>query len=150
MKSEEKNSNNNSFVRWQGRSLEELGKTINLLLTISLATIGFVLNIILNKDFYFQNCYSKMAITLGTFVVLTSIILLLVISKNRLLSFKLTTSIARKREKKKMDGIEKLRERVSKKDENIWSLFNTSVWFFGIGEGSLIIGFLIQILYKLG
>lgn len=69
------NSNNNksgSFVRWQGRSIEELGKSINLLLTLSLAMIGFTIAKLLG-EFIFLSCSAKTLILLGNSVLLVTV-----------------------------------------------------------------------------
>ena len=50
---------NESFIRWQGRNIEELGKAITLLLSLCLATIGFVISKLLDQGFQFQNCTIK-------------------------------------------------------------------------------------------
>ena len=37
-------SKNESFIRWQGRSIEEFGRTLNFILTINIASFGYILN----------------------------------------------------------------------------------------------------------
>ena len=138
---------NESFIRWQGRSIEELGKAINLLLTLSLATIGFVVAKLL-EDFYFLSCFTKYLIIIGSFVLLITTILLLILIRNRLVSIRKTAQIARKREKGLTDNLQKMRDVVRSLDKSTWTLFNSSVLCFIIGQTSVVIGFIIEILNR--
>lgn len=140
---------NGSFIRWQSRSIEELGKAVNLLLTLCLATIGFVLAKLLDKDFKFQNCSSNTIVIIGVFILLISTILLLVLMYNRLQAFKKTTEIARKREKNERNDIDTLRLEVKKKDKCTWMLFHYSINTFIVGEAIIIIGFITEVAKRL-
>lgn len=134
-----------SFVRWQGRTIEELGKAINLILSLCLATIGFVIAKLLDKDLEFQNCSSKTVVIIGTIIILSSTTILLILIYNRLLSFRSTAQIARKREKNDRTNINELRQQVNRKDKYTWSLFGLSVSSFLLGELFIIIGFIIEV-----
>lgn len=141
------NSNNNksgSFVRWQGRSIEELGKSINLLLTLSLAMIGFTIAKLLG-EFIFLSCSAKTLILLGNSVLLVTVFLILILIRNRINSIRKTAQIARKREKNTTEGIEALRHTVRSIDKTTWALFNASIICFLVGQGLTIIGFVIEI-----
>lgn len=134
-----------SFIRWQGRTIEELGKAINLLLGLCLATIGFVVSKLLDKDFHFINCNSRLIVFVGSIILLITVILLLFLIYNRLHAFKGTTQIARKRETNDRDNINSLRTQVNQKDKLTWTLFNLSIVAFSLGELLVILGFIIEI-----
>ena len=139
---------NESFIRWQGRSLEQLGKTINLILGLSLATMGFTIAKILDKGFQFVSCSSKIAILTGCFIILVTITILLWVTLNRLKSFKTTAQIARKREKNINDNIDDQRREVKLHDANTWFFFKLAIILFFFGELIIITGFIIEIALK--
>ena len=144
------NSNNKksgSFIRWQGRSIEELGKAINLLLTLSLAMIGFTIAKLLG-EFIFLSCSAKTLILLGNSILLVTVFLILLLIRNRINSIRKTAQIARKREKNSTDGIEVLRQTVRSLDKTTWTLFNCSVILFLVGQGLTVIGFVLEILKR--
>ena len=144
----EQNNKNESFIRWQGRTIEELGKAVNILLSLCIATIGFIVSKLLEKDFIFFNCMAKLFVIIGSVSLLIATVILLILMYNRLHAFRGTAQIARKREKNKREGIDSLREKVRKKDECTWTLFNLSISTFSLGELFVIIGFIIEIAYK--
>ena len=81
MKKSEK-ENNDSFIRWQGRTIEELGKAINLLLSLCLVTIGFIFSKLIDKDFQFHYCNSKLLVITGSFILLLSTVINLILIYN--------------------------------------------------------------------
>lgn len=136
--------NKESFIRWQGRTSEELGKAINLLLSLCLATIGFIISKLLDKDFQFLNCTAKLLVSIGSIILLIAVIILLLLIYNRLHAFKGTTQIARRRETDDRSGIIVLREKVNQRDKCTWTLFNISIITFSSGELFVIVGFIIE------
>lgn len=138
---------NESFIRWQGRSLEALGNTINLLLSLCLATIAFVVSKFLDSDYQCQNPdWISITIAIGGIIfLLVSTALLLWIIYNRLISFRKTTQIARKREKNNSTGIEILRQEVQVQDKCTWQLLKFAIISFVLGEAFIIIAFIIKI-----
>lgn len=138
------NMNNESFIRWQGRSLEELGKAINLLLSLSLATSGFLIVKLLDSDFKCElNTLQTILLIGGLVLTSITILVLLFLIYNRLLSFRRTTQIARKREKGERDEIEALRKEVKEIDSHTWKLFKWSIIFFFISLLFTISGFVV-------
>jgi hypothetical protein len=95
---DEKEKRNDSFVRWQQRSIDERGKTINLFLGMSLATIGFVITQLTKTEFKFVNCKSKTSIIVGTLLLLLSVLFLIWLTLNRLNDFRESARIADMRE----------------------------------------------------
>jgi len=139
---------NESFIRWQGRTIDALGNAITLILSLCLATIGFVISKLLDKDFEFQHCSTKTILFVGISIIFISIIIILILIYNRLLAFRLTSRISRKREKEQLSEIDNLRNVVSKKDSLTWTLFKASILTFFIGEILIIIGFIIEVANK--
>lgn len=134
---------NESFTRWQGRTLEALGSAINVLLSLCLATIGFNVSKLLDRDFF--NCRAKLLTIIGSGILLIATATLLILMYNRLHAFRGTAKIARKRETNKTEGIDSSREKVRKKDNCTWNLFNISIITFSLGELFVIFGFIFEI-----
>jgi uncharacterized membrane protein YbhN (UPF0104 family) len=98
-----KKKNRESSIRWQGRTIEQFGYALNLILGLSVAALGFELTLLLNKEFErtgWQNCLFIISIL----SLLLSIALGLWCVVNRLRDFRATTEAAHKRE----DGAEDL------------------------------------------
>lgn len=137
--STEGKKNRESSIRWQGRTIEQFGYTINLILGLSVAAIGFELSLVLNEKFSgsgWQNCLfgiSIFALVLSTGVGLLGVV-------NRLRNFRATTETARKRE----DGasnliLQPLRTLTKNLGELTWLLFWWQISAFGIGILLLIV-----------
>lgn len=135
----------NSYIRWQDRRIEEFGKAINLLLSLSLAAIGFVIAKILDEDFEFSNYFNLSIILIGISILLISVISLLCLIYNRLNSIRTTAKIARKRETRQLEGINILRNRVNMRDKCTWILWKLSIFCFILGNLFIIIGFIMEI-----
>jgi hypothetical protein len=134
-----------SFIRWQGRAIEELGKTIHFLLALALTTIGFIASVLLDEKFTFKNACAKQCLAFGSIFLLACTVVLLLLILNRLSGIRQTTKIARKRETEERDDIETLRSKVKAKDKLTWILFKISVFIFMAGEILIIIAFLNQV-----
>jgi hypothetical protein len=137
--------NNDRFVRWQGRQIEEFGKTINLILGICIASIGFTINQLLAKDFKFSSECEKHFIIVGVCLLMLAVACLIVTSINRLYSIRLTKDITRN-----LDGDKSIRDNLRAKtkilDSCTWRFFRWSLITFGLGELIIIIGFGVHIL----
>lgn len=145
-----------NFSKWQERTHQLRTHSINLFLSITLATIAFVISQILNKEFIFSNCWSKVLLSIGVLTLLITAVTLLLTTINRLASFKLTTQIVRKKGEKDfvnnkalMDDVKALREKVNILDQRTIIGFKISVILFLIGEFFTMVGFIAQILIKL-
>lgn len=132
-----------SFTRWQGRTREQMGYAINTLLVLATGTIGFAIAKLLEGKLY---CYARCFAIVGCGLLFLCIMVLLLLIVNRLIDFRLTTQIARKRETKKRDGIERDREESRRMGNRTWSMFYFALASFLLGEVFIIIGFAIQIL----
>jgi hypothetical protein len=139
---------NESFIRWQARSIEQLGNGISLLIGIAIASLGFVISQVAKEEFHFKTCLAKLLLSVGSGLLLLCIILLLILSYKRILGFKITARIARKRETGKRTGIDTDRKIAKQIDATTWALFAISIWVFAFGEVMVIVGFICQILEK--
>ena len=138
------------FIRWQAIAIDQRGKTINLILSLSLATIAFICSQILDKDFHFENCCAKFFIVFGSILLFFCVIVSLWLNLNRLKDFDETKDIIKARSQNtsaidiaKLENINKTTGKLTK----CW--FTASIWIFGIGELIIIFGLISQILKKL-
>ena len=136
---EPKKKNRESSVRWQGRTIEQFGYSLNLVLGLSIAGIGYETTLILNKEIEragWQNCL--LAISLLSLVVSVGAALWCIVT--RLRNFRLTAQIARNRE----DGASVLElqpDRTKSTDLGnfTWTLFWWQIGSFSVGVIVLIL-----------
>lgn len=131
--------NRESSIRWQGRTIEQFGYAINLILGLSVAAIGLELSLVLNDRFSgsgWQNCLfaiSLVALVLSAGVGLWGVV-------NRLRDFRATTETARKREDGASDlDLQPLRTLTKNLGERTWLLFWWQISAFGIGVLALVV-----------
>jgi hypothetical protein len=125
--------NRESSIRWQGRTIEQFGYAINLILGLSVAAIGFELALVLNEKFSgfgWQKCLfgiSLVSLVLSAGVGLWGVV-------NRLQDFRATTTTARNREDGASDlNLQSLRTLTKNLGERTWILFWWQISAFGIG-----------------
>lgn len=135
----EEKKNRESSIRWQGRTIEQFGYAINLILGLTIAAIGYELSLVLNEKFSgsgWQNCLfgiSIVALALSAGVGLLGVV-------NRLRDFRATTETARKREDGASDlELQPLRTLTDKLGERTWLLFWWQVSAFGVGVLLLVV-----------
>jgi hypothetical protein len=134
---EPKKKNRESSVRWQGRTIQQFGYSLNLVLGLSIAGIGYETTLILNKEIAgWQNCL--LAISLLSLVVSVGVALWGVVT--RLRNFRLTAQIAKNRE----DGASDLKlqpDRTKSTDLGnfTWTLFWWQIGSFSVGVIVLIL-----------
>ncbi|MEQ1813285.1 MAG: hypothetical protein ABL860_02375 [Candidatus Nitrotoga sp.] len=110
-----------SFVRWQSRTIEQFGYTLNLILGLSVAALGYGLSLFLNKEFRteWQNCvllHSMLSLLFSVFLGLWCVV-------NRLRDFRTTTKIALKREDGESDlNLQPLRTLACTLGKRTWHL----------------------------
>lgn len=131
--SQSKKKNRESSIRWQGRTIEQFGYALNLVLGLAVAGIGYETTVILNKVMEragWQNCLltiSFLALVLSVGVALWCIV-------TRLRNFRLTAEIARKREDGEANvNLQPLRTKSNDFDEFTWTLFWWQIWSFALG-----------------
>jgi len=131
---------NSSFVGWQEKRIEQFGFANNLF--IALAS-GFL--ILEAQSFLGETSFQvteALFISSTTILMFASLLVGCVLSINRLLSFRNTAKIARKRETKQRNGIEDLRTSTEAMDERSWNMLWWQTGLFILG--STIFVFLIE------
>ena len=97
------------FIRWQGRSLEYLSYAINLFLGLSIAAIGFEVNLL--KDVAFTpEGWLKCVFVLSLLSLIVASGFGVACVLNRIKDFRDTTAIARKKSKEEYDALVKSKE----------------------------------------
>ena len=120
-----------SFTRWQAITIGQLTYAINLVLTFSVATVGFQVTLLLGDKFYpvsWQKCAFGSSIVLN--LIATALGLLCVY--NRLQDFRTTAQAARMREKEDPEK-EAYRNQYRHLGERTWLLCWWQLGTFGFG-----------------
>jgi hypothetical protein len=99
--------NHDAFVRWQRVTLTQLGHTVNIVFTLSVASLGFAVNLFVNKKIS--------AVSSSHYWFLLSVVLLCVASVTgllvnifRLCDFRFTAQAARGREMRRREDARQL------------------------------------------
>ncbi len=142
--------NKNSFIRWQGITINQLAFTTNLIFTITIAVIGFLVSII-TKDSFVLSCVEKYFYTIGFAVLIISFISGIVINLTRLYDYRLTAKTAREEEEADPNSIklEALRSRTKILGKATWIILWIQLISFGLGILSSVITFFIHYSDKL-
>ena len=125
-------SKQDSFIRWQNITINQLGFVNNLIVVLAIGLIGYSINFIQNEKIILISV-QKVFFWIGGILLLSSITLGILTSINRLRDFKLTAKIARKRESKQLEDIEENREKSKELGIVTWSLLISQIITFGIG-----------------
>ena len=135
------------FVRWQGRTIEQMGRVINLLIGIETAIVGFNISKLTEMEFY-PSDEVKFDLKAGTIILVLSLILLLFTQYNRLLSFRITAQIAKMSaanetlDERERFQLERRRKDVKRIDNNTWRMLTFAIVILIIGVGLLSFGYL--------
>jgi len=122
-----------SFIRWQSITIGQLTYAINLILAFSVATLGFQITLLLNKEFT-PFSWQKCVFFLSLILLSISVVLGIWVVINRLRDFRVTTKAAQKREEgARKEEIEPYRVIYRKLGEKTWYLFWWQVGTFGFG-----------------
>jgi len=140
------NNEKQSFIRWQGRTIEQLGFVNNLLIFLATGILAFQVQLAISIREVFFSILDKYTIVLSTLLIFISLMLGCYLAWNRLLSFRLTAQVARKRETGKKEGIEDLRNKVRTIDKRTWWLLLAQTVSFGLGALLLVIFAIIHFL----
>jgi len=136
------------FVRWQTILREHFTFTINLLLTVSIATTGFLLSLLNNTNFIPSGNSQKLFFTTGLIFVLLSVVMGLVVSLNRLNDFRFTLKKIN-HQLKDINDIAEIKDIVDFSGKFSWIIFYLQVGTLCIGYISLIISFYLIFRIKL-
>jgi uncharacterized membrane protein YhaH (DUF805 family) len=131
-----------SFIRWQDITRSQFSAVCNLILALSTGLLAFNSTLLLDHKMSL-GCAFGFAIT-SIFFLAASVVFALWCSVNRLRDFRLTTQIARRREKDETD-LQVLRDEAKSLGNFTWGLFWFQVALFGLGAGSGAIAVVIQV-----
>lgn len=135
--------NDKEVTRWYDLTISERGKAINLFLSISIATLGFVISSLVKEDFHFSNCFEKIFLVTGALFLLFNIIVLLIITHLRVSLFNNIT-----KELQNQNETNDLRKQNNRRNGIIKNSLIFSVYLLSIGEFFIVIGFFIHIYNK--
>jgi len=123
-----------NFSKWQERTQSLRTHTINVFFGVTVASIGFILSQILDAEFTFRNENASIFIFISLVGLVLASIVLLTILLFRLRDFRITTQIARKKDKNDQSELEILREEAIRLGKKTNFGFLIAVGLFGIGE----------------
>ena len=123
---------NESFIRWQGRTIEQLGFVNNLFIGLATALLIFEAKLPFEEKVTLS-CTEKWLAFLSVLSVFLSLAFGCYVAWNRLRSFRNTTHIARQRETGNRTNIEELRALVKRLDSRTWPLLTIQTVLFSIG-----------------
>lgn len=138
-----------SFVRWQLITIGQLTYAINLILSFSVATLGFQVTLLLGEKFN-PVSWQKCVFFLSIFLLVVSVGFGIWLVINRLRDFRATTKAARMREKGESDyAIEPYRNLYRKLGDKTWDLFWWQIGTFGTGVLFTFLSVLASVVHKL-
>ncbi len=138
-----------SFIRWQSITIAQLTYAVNLVLTFSVAVLGFQVTTLLNEKFV-PVSWQKCAFSLSLFLLVVSVGLGIWCVVNRLRDFRATTKVARMREDKKTDEeMQPYRDLYTRLGKETWALFFWQIGTFGVGTLLLVLGITASLSEKL-
>ncbi len=141
------NEKNASYTRWQNIRITQLGFANNLIIGLSVGSLGYLMNFINNTNSF--NTFQKILIWIDCPLLLISCLVGLLLIINRLEDFKITAQIVRKREFEENMNIEILRSLTKELGEKTWNLFIWQVSTFFAGFVSLIIIISVNFIQKI-
>jgi hypothetical protein len=137
-------NDNDSYIRWQNIRISQLGFINNLIIGLSIALLGFIIDFIQTDNLILNN-FQKLMFWIGSLLILSSIGIGIFVVINRLEDFKLTAQIARKRENKKNTEDENERTISKLLGKRTWKYFTWQIATFLIG----FIAFLVLVFIEL-
>jgi len=128
--------NKERFVRWQRLAIDQLGFTLNFVLTLTIAALGYIFALLKDKEFI-PPCVAKYSLVLSLLCLAIAAICGMWCTINRLRDVQGTARRIRKTE-----GAPSSRElRVMGK--HTWKLFYTQLVTFSLGIASLVVALLL-------
>lgn len=127
---EETAADKDRFIRWQGRAIDQLGFTLNFILTLTIAALGYIFALLKDREFV-PSAYAKWSLILSLVSLAIAAICGMACTINRLRDV-----LGTARKLRKTEGAPSSRElRVTGK--RTWRLFYTQLWTFSLGIASL-------------
>jgi hypothetical protein len=138
-----------AFVRWQGITISQLTYAINLILALAVATLGFGVTLLLNKEFVLIS-WQKCIISAALLTLLASVGLGIWCVVNRLRDFRATEQVTCMLQKGLDDSeIQHLRALSDRLGKKTWSIFWWHIGTFGIGVVLVVVGVAVTVTSKL-
>lgn len=134
-----------SFVRWQGRTTEQLGFVNNLFIGLATGLLAFQTNLAFDDKTHLT-AVEKIFVVPSMILIALSLMLGCYVAWNRLGSFRITTKIAKKRENNESKVIDKLRKSTRSKDKYTWCILMLQTISFGLGGLFLLVASMIRYL----
>jgi hypothetical protein len=137
-----------SFARWQSTTIQQLGYSINLVLALSTASLGFAFTLTRDGDFA-AHCLAKALSSTSLLLFTLSTSLGIAVTLNRLFDFRKTAQIALDRERwceqevsvSDIDSrLSERRAQVRRLGDRTWWLFYCQIASFGTAVLLLIAG----------
>ena len=145
----ENSKGDEKFVRWQGIAITQLSYAINLILTFSVAAIGFGVSLLLNENFKpasWQSC----SFFLSLFLLLASGAFGIWCTINRLRDFRATKQITNlKRKEGNETELANLRSLTKRLGEKTWGIFWWQIGTFSAGIMLLVLSITFTVGNKL-
>ena len=137
-----------SFVRWQKYTLDQLTYSVNLILTLSTASLGFAVALLINKDFPLTSfplwSWGKILFLLTLLALFASMGLGIWCVINRLYDFRTTKDTARQREKGTSDEeLKPLRLKYEDYGAKTWKIFWGQIGCFGFAVLTFILSMVV-------
>jgi len=134
--------NKDSFVRWQTATRDHFSSVANLVLALATGLLAFQSTLLLEHKLS-SCCAFGFAIASQCFLS-ASVAFALWCSINRLRDFRLTTQIARRRQRGET-GLQESRDESKSLGNFTWGLFWFQVALFGLGAGCSALAVVIQV-----
>ena len=134
--------NKDSFTRWQQITRDQFTSIANLVLALATGLLAFQSTLLLDHKLAYCCAYGFAIASL--FLLTASVVFALFCAVNRLLDFRLTAKIARRREEGKTD-LEELRDEANSLGSFSWGLFWFQLTLFGLGAGCTALSVIIQV-----
>lgn len=122
-----------SYARWQGFRITQLTLCTSLFLSFSLATLGFSVNLMVERDYSITNCNAKVIFLLSLIFGLLSVFLGASSCLTRLADFRKTAKVARHRDDHAMAvDVAKWRGEYKRLAWWTWTLFKSQLATAGL------------------
>lgn len=140
---------NESFIRWQTITINQLSYVINLILGFSVAGLGFGVSLLLNDKFN-PVSWQKYTFSLSLILLIASVAFGVWCTINRLRDFRSTMKIARKRNKQECEAeVNELRVLTRKLGKKTWGIFWLQIGSFSAGILLMVLSVVFSVSNKL-
>jgi hypothetical protein len=129
--------NKERFIRWQRLALDQLGFTLNFVLTLTIAALGYIFALLKDKEFLLPSHFAKCSLILSLLSLAIAAICGMWCTINRLRDVQGTARKIRRAP----DAPSSRELRVMGK--RTWKLFYTQLWAFSVGIAFLVAALLL-------